>query len=393
MKSILEKSGSAIFRLLVPCRPGVRPPQPPLPTASRSYSTYRRRLPAVSRSATTPSQWPQRPELIHFTRGRGGEPWYLDWRKLAAPVLAPGAAAIAAYYHNIETVPYTNRTHLVFLSPRIERWLGGRMFDEFKKENAAMILPAYHYKSARVRRITSEIVRAARRTLGVASVDPNGELLDDRFMARNYGKHAMTRHLDGFDWEVIVLEDRQVNAMCVPGKIVVYTGLLDYFKTDAEIAAVLGHEVGHIIARHTAEAVTKSLCSYAVHRLVIGRVSDSPDLLRGVSKLLFTLPFSRKMEIEADHIGMLLLAAAGFDPRIAIAVEEKLGKISRNSELKNYLSTHPSGKERVQSLSRDKVLNEAMELYREASPVKEAERFSIPDPFDIRGRRSHGWKW
>ena len=100
-----------------------------------------------------------------------------------------------------------------------------------------------------------------------------------------------------------------------------------------------------------------------------------------------------RMEIEADHIGMLLLAAAGFDPHIAIAVEEKLGKMSRKSELENYLSTHPSGKKRVQSLSQDKVLKEAMELYREASPVKEAERFSIPDPFDIRGRRSQGWKW
>ncbi|XBI48367.1 mitochondrial metalloendopeptidase OMA1-like [Triticum dicoccoides] len=396
MNQILKKSGSAIFRLLVRCKPGVRPPQPPLRTATRSYRAYRRRLPAVSRSATTPShgllsEGPRRPELIHFTRGRGGEAWYHDWRKVAARVLAPGAAAIAAYYHNLETVPYTNRTHLVFLSPRVERWLGGRAFDDLKKEKAGMILPAEHYESVRVRRITSEIVWAARCTLGVAPVDPAGELLNDRFMARNYGKQAMTRHLDGLDWEVIVVEDRKVNAMCVPGKIVVYTGLLDYFKTDAEIASVLGHEVGHIIARHSAEAITKSLCSYAVQRLVMGR--DSPDFMRGVSKLLFTLPFSRKMEIEADHIGMLLLAAAGFDPHIAIAVEEKLGKISRNSELENYLSTHPSGKKRVQSLSQDKVLKEAMELYREANPVKEAERFSIPDPFDIRGRRSQGWKW
>jgi metalloendopeptidase OMA1, mitochondrial len=248
MNQILKKSGSAIFRLLVRCKPGVRPPQPPLRTSTRSYRAYRRRLPAVSRSATTPShgllsEGPRRPELIHFTRGRGGEPWYHDWRKVAARVLAPGAAAIAAYYHNLETVPYTNRTHLVFLSPRIERWLGGRAFDDLKKEKATKILPAEHYKSVRVRRITSEIVRAARCTLGVAPVDPTGELLNDRFMARNYGKQAMTRHLDGLDWEVIVVEDRQVNAMCVPGKIVVYTGLLGYFKTDAEIASVLGHEV------------------------------------------------------------------------------------------------------------------------------------------------------
>ena len=89
-----------------------------------------------------------------------------------------------------------------------------------------------------------------------------------------------------------------------------------------------------------------------------------------------------RMEIEEDRIGMLLLAAAGFDPHLAIEVEEKLGKITGDSELQNYMSTHPSSKKRVHCLLQDKVLKEAMELYRENGPDKAAEHFGISDPFD-----------
>jgi Zn-dependent protease with chaperone function len=202
--------------------------------------------PTVQRLAEYYYYFPRRPELIRFTRGRHGRaPWYHDWRKVAARVLLPGATAIAAYYHSLETVPYTNRTHLVVLPPRLERWLGNLVFDSFKEEHAAKILPSDHRDSIRVRKITSEILCAAERTL--APVKRGGEILDDRWLAKSYAdrqsKAMTTRHLDGLDWEVIVVQDKEVNAMCVPGKIVVYTGLLHYCKTDGEMAFVLGHEV------------------------------------------------------------------------------------------------------------------------------------------------------
>nr|XP_051196184.1 mitochondrial metalloendopeptidase OMA1-like [Lolium perenne] len=104
----------------------------------------------------------------------------------------------------------------------------------------------------------------------------------------------MTRHLDGLDWEVIVIKDDTVNAMCLPGgKIMVYTGFLDHFKTDAEVAAVLGHEVGHVIARHTAEMASKSLVSMFM-RTGIRQFFDNPRLVKYVSKFLQELPLSRK---------------------------------------------------------------------------------------------------
>jgi len=81
------------------------------------------------------------------------------------------------------------------------------------------------------------------------------------------------------------------------------------------------------------------------------------------------------MEIEADHIGLLLLAAAGYDPRVAPSIYEKLGKIGGDSALNNYLSTHPSSKKRAQLLSRASVMNEALELYREVSAGQGTEGF------------------
>jgi len=81
------------------------------------------------------------------------------------------------------------------------------------------------------------------------------------------------------------------------------------------------------------------------------------------------------MEIEADHIGLLLLAAAGYDPRVAPSVYEKLGKIGGDSALNNYLSTHPSSKKRAQLLSRASVMNEALELFREVSAGQGTEGF------------------
>ncbi|KAI4967199.1 hypothetical protein ZWY2020_029528 [Hordeum vulgare] len=181
----------------------------------------------------------------------------------------------------------------------------------------------------------------------------------------------MTKHLDGFKWEVIVVDNKQVNAMCMPGgKIIVYTGLLQKFNTDAEIATVLGHEVAHAVARHAAEGLTKNMWILML-AVFLQIFIDAPKLIDNLTEYLLRLPFSRKMEIEADHIGILLLAAAGFDPRIAPAVYEKLGKVSGNSSsLKEYISTHPCSKKRTQLLLDAKVMDKAMALYTEARARK-----------------------
>ncbi|KAL3639900.1 metalloendopeptidase [Castilleja foliolosa] len=108
-------------------------------------------------------------------------------------------------------------------------------------------------------------------------------------------------------------DEPEINAFCLPGgKIVVFTALLEHFLTDPEVATIIGHEVGHAVARHSAEQTSKDLWLTILQLILIHFFS--PDIVNTMSNLFLRLPFSRRMEMEADYIGLLLLAAAGFDP-------------------------------------------------------------------------------
>lgn len=313
----LKNSRSVLSRLLrhKPTGCPQLPPSPPLPQAPTPgyYFTSPSRPEAVRfgrvllrsppppprPAQAPPSRYfytsPQRQKVVHFNRRRGSR-WYHDPRKLTTVVVVSGGAAAAVYFGNLETVPYTNRTHLILLSPPLERQLGESQFNNLKKELGPKILPPLHPDSIRVRLIASEVVRAVHRGLAgrhhdafaaddasygdistdvviknheagaedvmlgrsrgnknasvAAAAQRDEEVLDDRWVteSRDRGKargaQPETRHLDGLNWEVIVVRDDLINAMCLPGgKIVVFTGLLNHFKTDAEIATVLGHEV------------------------------------------------------------------------------------------------------------------------------------------------------
>ncbi|KAM0828898.1 hypothetical protein ACQ4PT_067236 [Festuca glaucescens] len=130
------------------------------------------------------------------------------------------------------------------------------------------------------------------------------EVLDERSVSvpqsRNRwkakGAPLRAKHLDGLNWEVIVVQEKGVNAMCLPGgKIIVYTGLLDHFKTDAEVATVLGHEVGHVVARHIAEQITKNIWILIMQCFILIFCDASAKDVDRVSSLLLRLPFSRRL--------------------------------------------------------------------------------------------------
>ncbi|KAJ8552750.1 hypothetical protein K7X08_020143 [Anisodus acutangulus] len=322
---------------------------------------------------------------------------------------------ITVYMGNLETIPYTKRTHFVLLSKDIEKRLGESQFQQMKGTFKGKILPAIHPESVRVRLIATDIIEALQRGLrkeqvwtdlhyasnAMESHESSGghetlmalsdsnpeakwnkedEILDDSWVqqsrkkGKEKGSEPNTSHIEGLKWEVIVVNDPVVNAFCLPGgKIVVFTGLLEHFRTDAEIATIIGHEVGHAVARHAAEGVTKNLW-FAILQLVLYQFV-MPDVVNTMSALFLRLPFSRRMEMEADYIGLLLMASAGYNPRIAPSVYEKLGKISGESALRDYLSTHPSGKKRAQLLAQAKVMDEALTIYREVQAGKGVEGF------------------
>ncbi|KAI4967201.1 hypothetical protein ZWY2020_029530 [Hordeum vulgare] len=340
--------------------------------------------------------------------------------RFAGVVIVCGVV-VTVCYGTFETVPYTNRRHFIVLTLKGELRFGDWVFNGEKKKLGDKVLPPSHPdfvgtnspatqtpdKGQRRRHhdfpatnasaderptVSTPSPRrssAAGRSLAVHNDD---KLLDDMLhdgetwagdAAPNPKKKKArrgaptTKHLDGFKWEVMVVNNKQVNAMCAPGgKIIVYTGLLDNFSTDAEIAAtVLGHEVGHAVARHTAEELTKNMWIMML-AVFLEIFIDAPKLIDKLTEYLLRLPFSRKLDLrplEADYIGIMLLASAGFDPRIAPKVHEKLGNLGGNSSssLKHYMSTHPCSKKRTQLLLDSKVMDKAMALYTQARARKE----------------------
>ncbi|XP_022922484.1 uncharacterized protein LOC111430479 isoform X1 [Cucurbita moschata] len=353
----------------------------------------------------------------HF-KPRGPRRWFQDPRTVLVVVFAGSGVFITVYYGNLETIPYTKRRHFVLLSRAMERSLGESQFEQMKAAFKGKILPAVHPESVRVRLIAKDMIDALQRglkqenvwsDLGYASEAaigaPEGsgnetlmalrdsgagkmegkwyredEILDDKWVERSrkkgekQGSQADISHLDGLKWEVLVVNEAVVNAFCLPGgKIVVFTGLLEHFRSDAEIATIIGHEIGHAVARHAAEGITKNLW-FAVLQLILYQFV-MPDIVNTMSTLFLRLPFSRRMEMEADYIGLLLIASAGYDPRVAPTVYERLGKVSGDSALRDYLSTHPSGKKRAQLLAQAKVMEEALSVYREVRAGRGVEGF------------------
>lgn len=157
-----------------------------------------------------------------------------------------------------------------------------------------------------------------------------------------------------WNWEVNVQTSNDVNAYCMPGgKIMVYTGLIERLgATDAELAAVIGHEIAHALREHSRERVSRlyaqqlALAGIAV---ATGAGQGTMELANQIAQVTFTLPHSREQESEADSIGLELMARSGYDPNAAISLWEKMSKVGGGGP-PEFLSTHPSGESRIREL-------------------------------------------
>jgi len=155
-------------------------------------------------------------------------------------------------------------------------------------------------------------------------------------------------------WEVNVLGSDQVNAFCMPGgKIAVYTGLLSKLQaSDDEVAMVVGHEIAHAVREHARARIAKeqgtgTLLSIGAQLFGLGQLGD---IAAGIGTQLLTLRFSREDEIEADLVGLEIGARGAFQPEAAVSLWEKMGKASGGPQGPSFLSTHPSGPERLARL-------------------------------------------
>ena len=155
-------------------------------------------------------------------------------------------------------------------------------------------------------------------------------------------------------WEVNLLNSKQINAFCMPGgKIAFYTGILDQLKlTDDETAMIMGHEMAHALREHARARIAKSqgtsaALSIGAQLLGLGQLGN---MAAGLGTQLLTLKFSRGDETDADLVGLELAARGGYNPQASVSLWEKMGKASGSSGGPGFLSTHPSGPQRIQEL-------------------------------------------
>ncbi len=250
------------------------------------------------------------------------------------------------------TVPYTERSRVIFLPESQERALGVDAYAELTG-SARLSTDA---------RWVSMVERAGRRIAAVASEDLKEAERDD------------------FDWEFKVIDDDdQVNAFCLPGgKIAFYTGILPICKDETGVAVVMGHEVAHALARHGGERISQSMLieagAIAVGVALGGASGDTQMAVMAAygigTGLVLALPFSRKHELEADHIGIMIMAKAGYDPRQAPKFWQRMMDAG-GGEPAEFLSTHPNHERRIEEL--DFLVPEAVWYYEKATGQKTGE--------------------
>jgi predicted Zn-dependent protease len=176
-----------------------------------------------------------------------------------------------------------------------------------------------------------------------------------------------------YEWQVSLVRDPQVNAFCLPGgKIVVFTGILPIAQTAAGLATVMGHEMAHATARHGSERMLKQR---ATQTLLTGAQFSMGEMdwqqrqavmaaLGAGAQYGLILPFSRDHETEADEIGLIYMARAGYDPREAVGFWERMGQASRGQQPPEFMSTHPASGTRVERLKA--IMPKAVEVWRES---------------------------
>ncbi|TAH02776.1 MAG: M48 family peptidase [Sphingobacteriales bacterium] len=186
-----------------------------------------------------------------------------------------------------------------------------------------------------------------------------------------YTEKGLQNELTGYKWEYNLVDDKNVNAWCMPGgKIVVYTGLLPVTQNEAALAVVMGHEITHALAKHGNERMSQGMIQQLGGVALAVAIADKPAETQNLFMTAYgvgstvggVLPFSRKHELEADKFGLIYAAMAGYNPQEAIPLWERMEKMSGGQKPPEFMSTHPTEQSRIEKLKQ--LMPEALKYYK-----------------------------
>ena len=269
-------------------------------------------------------------------------------------VLMALVAAIVVSCGTTRTVPITGRKQNILVSDEQVLSLSNQEYSDYMKSAKLSTNAA---NTAMVKRVGQKLATAVEAYLN------------------NHGLAAETKQ---YSWEFNLVQDKSANAFCMPGgKIVVYEGLLPYTQNEASLAIVLGHEIAHAVAKHSAEQMSKQIKNqYGTQ--ILGSVLNAAGVSSSTTQLaqiiaqkglqFRSLKYSRDNETEADRMGLIFAAMAGYDPNVAVSFWQRMSQ-GNNSNQSDMFSDHPSDAKRIAAIKQE--LPEALTYY---NPPKKTEK-------------------
>lgn len=258
------------------------------------------------------------------------------------------AAAIVMSCGTTRTVPITGRKQNILVSDEQVLSLSNKEYTNYMKSAK---LSTNSANTAMVKRVGQRLATAVEKYLS---------------------EHGMQAETKEYSWEFNLVQDQSVNAFCMPGgKIVVYEGLLPVTKDEASLAIVLGHEIAHAVAKHSAEQMSKQIKNqYGTE--ILGQVLNAAGVSSGTTQLaqiiaqkglqFRSLKYSRDNESEADRMGLIFAAMAGYDPNVAVSFWQRMAQMTGNSNQSDVFSDHPSDAKRIAAIKQE--LPEALTYYK-----------------------------
>jgi predicted Zn-dependent protease len=245
------------------------------------------------------------------------------------------------------TVPITGRKQLSLIPESEMLSMSFSQYDQFLKDNKESNDPQ---KIALVKKVGERIASAVEKYLK---------------------DHGMGNEVSNYKWEFHLIESNEVNAWCMPGgKVVVYTGILPITKDENGLAVVLGHEISHAVAKHGDERMSQALVAQlggvALQEALKNKPQETQQIFLAAygvgAQVGVLLPFSRTQESEADHLGLIFMAMAGYDPHGAITFWQRMMEMNTGSKPPEFLSDHPADQTRINDIKAE--MPEAMKYYK-----------------------------